>query len=144
MLVKLITFSLFWVLLAFSISADTFEVKMLNKGESGSMIFEPAFVFAKIGDTVTFVPTDKGHNVESIKGMLPDGVKRFKSKLNKEFTISLEQEGLYGVKCTPHYAMGMIALIQVGNAANLDKVLAVKQIGKAKKRFTRLFAQIQN
>jgi len=144
MLVKLITCSLFWVLLTFSISADTFEVKMLNKGETGSMIFEPAFLLAKIGDTVTFVPTDKGHNVESIKGMLPDGVKRFKSKLNKEFTINLEQEGLYGVKCTPHYAMGMIALIQVGNAANLDKVLAVKQRGKAKKRFTRLFAQIQN
>lgn len=140
---KMITAGAAVLLLATAVNAETFEVKMLNKGEAGSMVFEPAFIAAAPGDTITFLPTDKGHNAESIKGMLPEGVEKFKSKMNKEFSITLEQEGLYGVKCTPHYTMGMVALIQVGAAINLDEVSAIKQKGKAKKRFVPLFEQVQ-
>jgi pseudoazurin len=122
--------------------AETFEVKMLNKGEAGSMVFEPAFLNVASGDTVVFVPTDKGHNVESIKGMLPDGVDTFKSKMNKEFSITFETDGVYGIKCTPHYAMGMVGLIQVGDAVNLEAASSVKQKGKAKKRFPGLFEMV--
>lgn len=122
--------------------AETYEVKMLNKGEAGSMVFEPAFLNVAVGDTVVFLPTDKGHNAASIKGMLPDGVESFKSGMNKEFSITLDTEGLYGIKCTPHYAMGMVALIQVGDAVNLDAAKGVKQKGKAKKRFPGLFDQV--
>jgi len=32
------------------------------------MVFEPALLKNAPGDTVTFVPTDKSHNAESIKG----------------------------------------------------------------------------
>jgi len=123
-------------------AAETFEIKMLNKGEEGSMVFEPAFVAAQPGDTITFIPTDKGHNAEIIKGMFPEGFETFKSKMNKEFSITLDQEGLYGIKCTPHYSMGMVALIQVGDAVNLEDAAAVKQKGKAKKRFLPLFDQV--
>lgn len=130
------------VMIASGAIAENFDVKMLNKGEGGSMVFEPAFITAAVGDTVTFLPTDKGHNVESIKGMLPEGFERFKSKMNAEYVMTLDQEGLYGVKCTPHYAMGMIGLIQVGAAVNLEDALAVKQKGKAKKRFVPLFEQV--
>ena len=35
-----------------------------------------------VGDTVKFVPSDKGHNSESIKGMLPKGAKKWKGKIN--------------------------------------------------------------
>src|SRR5690606_36022004 len=43
------------------------EVKMLNKGSDGqAMVFEPAFLKVKPGDTVKFVPTDKGHDAETI------------------------------------------------------------------------------
>lgn len=122
--------------------AETFEVKMLNKGEAGAMVFEPAFLNIAVGDTVVFLPSDKGHNVESIKGMLPDGVDKFKSKMNKEFSITLESEGVYGIKCTPHYTMGMVALIQVGDPVNLEDAAGVKQKGKAKKRFPGLFEQV--
>ena len=83
------------------------------------MVFEPAFVKAQPGDVVKFIPTDKGHNVEDIDGMLPDGVEGFKTKFNEEFDLTVDAEGVYGVKCTPHYAMGMVALIQVGEAVNL-------------------------
>nr|WP_229802051.1 pseudoazurin [Amylibacter ulvae] len=122
--------------------AETFEVKMLNKGAEGTMVFEPAFVAAQPGDTITFLATDKGHNAETIQGMLPEGAEPFKSALGKEFSVILETEGLYGIKCTPHYALGMIALIQVGAATNLEDATAVKQKGKAKKRFPALFEQV--
>ncbi|AZV78595.1 pseudoazurin [Parasedimentitalea marina] len=122
--------------------AENFEILMLNKGEEGAMVFEPAFVAAQPGDTITFIPTDKGHNAETIKGMFPEGFDKFKSKLGKEFSITLDLEGLYGIKCTPHYGMGMVALIQVGEPVNLELTEAVKLKGKAKKRFAPLFEQV--
>lgn len=131
------------VLSANSAMAETIEVKMLNKGAEGSMVFEPAYIRAAPGDTIVFLPTDKGHNAETMKGMLPEGVATFKSKMNEEYSMTVESEGLYGIKCTPHYAMGMVALVQVGAAVNLDEAAAVKQKGKAKERFEALFAQVE-
>ena len=122
--------------------AAEIEVKMLNKGEKGSMVFEPDLIVAAPGDTVRFVPTDKGHNVETIKGMLPQGAEPFKSKIGDEFTIKLDAQGVYGVKCAPHYGMGMVALIRVGDTANIEEAMAVKQTGKAKKVFEGLFSQV--
>ena len=50
--------------------AETFEVRMLNKGSDGErMVFEPAFVRAAPGDTVKFIAADKGHNAETVKDM---------------------------------------------------------------------------
>lgn len=118
------------------------EVQMLNKGNKGAMVFQPDFIEATIGDTVTFVPTDKGHDAESIKGMLPDGVEPFKGKINEQITVTLTAEGIYGVKCTPHYGMGMVALITVGKPVNLEAAQEVKHPGKAKKVFSDLFAQL--
>ncbi|MCF4099956.1 pseudoazurin [Maritalea sp. P4.10X] len=123
--------------------AEEFEVKMLNKGEKGTMVFEPDFIAAQPGDTIKFVPTDKGHNVESIEGMLPAGVEEFKSKFNVEYVLTVEEEGVYGVKCTPHYTMGMVALIAVGELGNLEEAQAVKHKGKSKKVFADLFEQVQ-
>ena len=56
------------------------EVKMLNKGAEGLMVFEPALVKIEPGDTVKFVATDKGHNAETIKGMLPADAAPFVGK----------------------------------------------------------------
>ncbi len=122
--------------------AADFEVLMLNKGAKGAMVFEPDFIAAAPGDTIRFVPTDKGHNVETIKGMIPDGATPVKSKYNEEVTVTLDAEGVYGFKCTPHYAMGMVALVTVGAPDNLEAAKAVKQTGKAKKVFEALFAEI--
>lgn len=130
------------MLLATTAFAETFEVKLLNKGTDGAMVFEPAFVMAAVGDTINFVSPDKGHNVESINGMLPDGVEAFKSRMSEDYTLTVTAEGVYGIKCTPHFAMGMVALIQVGAPVNLDSAAAVVQKGKAKTRFEPLFAQV--
>lgn len=130
------------VILAGAAQAAEIEVLMLNKGEKGAMVFEPDLIIAAPGDTIRFVPTDKGHNVETIKGMLPAGAEPFKSKFNEDFRITLDTEGVYGVKCTPHYAMGMVALIRVGEPANAEEAQGVKQTGKAKTVFAELFGQV--
>jgi pseudoazurin len=117
------------------------QVQMLNKGEKGAMVFQPDYIEAAPGDTVTFIPTDKGHDAESIKGMIPEGAEPFKGKINQEVKVTLEKEGLYGVKCSPHYGMGMVALIKVGAPANAEDVKTVKHPGKAKAHFDELLTQ---
>lgn len=128
------------LMLAGGAQAAEHEVLMLNKGEKGAMVFVPDLVKAAPGDTIRFVPTDKSHNAEAIQGMLPPGAEIFKSKINEDFTIKVTAEGVYGVKCTPHYGMGMVALIMVGNPVNLEEAKAVTHPGKAKKVFADLFA----
>ncbi|MES2846091.1 MAG: pseudoazurin [Pseudomonadota bacterium] len=123
--------------------AETIEVQMLNKGAAGAMVFEPAFIIAQPGDTIIFKATDAGHNVEGIKGMLPQGIADFKSPMGEDYTMTVDAPGYYGIKCTPHYAMGMVGLIKVGDAANFDTVKAVVQKGKAKKRFEEIFAEVK-
>jgi pseudoazurin len=139
---KLIAASLAALLMAGVANAENFDVTMLNKGADGAMVFEPAFVKAAVGDTITFISTDKGHNAESIEGMLPEGVEPFKSGMGEDYVLTLAAEGLYGVKCTPHYSMGMVALIQAGAPVNLEAAAAVTQKGKAKARFKPLFGQV--
>ena len=129
-------------LLAGAAHAADHQVQMLNKGEKGAMVFQPDFIVAQPGDTVTFVPTDKSHDAMSIKDMIPEGAEPFKGKLNEQITVTVEKEGIYGVKCAPHYGMGMVALIVVGEPTNLEQAKAVKQTGKAKKAFEELFAQV--
>ncbi len=128
-------------LFAASAQAADYEVKMLNKGEKGAMVFEPDFIKAAPGDTITFVPVDKGHDAQSIDGMLPDGVEGFKGKMSQEVKYTVTAEGVYGVKCLPHYGMGMVALIVVGKPVNLEAASQVKHPGKAKKVFADLLAE---
>ena len=121
--------------LALPAAAADFEVHMLNKGAEGAMVFEPAFVKVAPGDTVTFIPTDKGHNVETIKDMIPEGAEAFKSKMNETYKVTFDKAGAYGVKCTPHVGMGMVGVVIVGDApANLDVVKTGKLPKKARER----------
>lgn len=119
-----------------TVAAETFEVKLLNKGDGGSMIFEPASLRIAVGDTVKFVPTDKGHNAETVKGMIPAGATAFAGKINQEIDVTLTEPGFYGVKCKPHWGMGMVMVIAVGDdVADADSFLTGKMPKKAKARF---------
>ena len=118
------------------------EVKMLNKGAAGMMVFEPALVTIAPGDSVKFVATDKSHNAETIKGMIPDGAKPFAGKMNEDVTVTFDQAGVYGVKCMPHYGMGMVSLIVVGKPGNEETARAVVHAGKAKTVFAGLFDKL--
>lgn len=124
-------------------TAANFEVHMLNKGAAGAMVFEPVLVKVAPGDTVTFTPTDKGHNAESIAAMLPEGAVPFKGKMGEEIVVTFTTPGAYGIKCAPHYGMGMVALVVVGDApANLDAVKAAKNPKKPQERFDADFAEL--
>ncbi|MBY5867766.1 pseudoazurin [Rhizobium leguminosarum] len=119
------------------------EVHMLNKGADGAMVFEPGFVKVAPGDTVTFVPTDKSHNVETFKGLIPDGAQEFKSKANEQYQAKFDVPGAYVIKCTPHVGMGMVALIQVGDApANLEVIKTAKVPNMVRKRLDADLAQL--
>lgn len=120
------------------------EVHMLNRGEDGAMVFEPALVRIAAGDTVTFLPTDPGHNAESIRGMAPEGAELFKGGINKEISVTFDVPGVYGVKCTPHFAMGMVALVVVDDPSpNLEAAKAVRNPPKAQERFAAMFAELE-
>jgi pseudoazurin len=122
--------------------AETFEVQMLNKGSDGErMVFEPAFVQAAPGDTIKFVASDRGHNAEVNRGMLPEGAETFAGRVNEGIEVTLDTEGVYGVICKPHYAMGMVMTIAVGDVDAPEDFLAGRVPPKAKQRFE---AQLDN
>ena len=102
-------------LMAGAAYAENHEVMMLNRGDAGNMVYEPAFLQVAPGDTVTFIPTDRSHNAESIDGMIPEGAEPFSGRINEEITVTFDVEGLYAIRCTPHYAMGMVMTIAVGD-----------------------------
>jgi pseudoazurin len=122
--------------------AAEIEVKMLNKGSEGFMVFEPSFVKAEPGDTIRFVATDKGHNAETIAGMLPDGAVPVAGKMGQDVSVKFDRPGVYGIKCTPHYGMGMVAMIVVGAPSNQDAAKTVNHPGKAKQIFTAMFGRL--
>jgi len=100
------------------------EVKMLNSGADGIMVFEPAVIKISKGDTVNFVATDMSHNSASLDGMIPAGANSWNGALSQDISITFTEEGVYVYQCTPHAMMAMVGVIQVGEAVNLDAVKA--------------------
>ena len=113
----------FLALLTSFVAAENFDVKMVNEDASGQvMVFDPPFVKANIGDTVTFLPTDMLHNSQSVPGLIPSSANSWNGAMNEKITVELNAEGVYVYQCTPHIALGMIGVIQVGEASNIDDI----------------------
>ena len=127
----ILTLSLF--LLSIPAFAAEYEVKMLNNGTEGMMVFEPAVLSIKKGDTVKFVATDVSHNSASIEGMIPAGAKPWTGALSQDIEITLTEEGVYVYQCTPHNMMAMVGVIKVETASNLDQIK--KKVANYKKTF---------
>ena len=109
-------------------------VEMLNKLEKDSMVYSKKIVRINVGDTVFWKATDKGHNVEFIKGGIPEGVEKFKSKFNKDTEYKFSVPGIYAYWCTPHKNMGMIGFIVVGDdKSNLEEIKKIRFVSKSKK-----------
>ena len=125
-------------LLAPAVLAEVHEVKMLNRGSDGAMVYEPDHLHIAPGDSVRFLPTQSGHNAASVAGLLPAGAEPFKSKLNQVFEQTFSVPGVYGIQCIPHLAMGMVMVIQVGDAP--AAALPANLPARAKARFA---AQLQ-
>ncbi|MAJ22889.1 MAG: pseudoazurin [Candidatus Pelagibacter sp. TMED64] len=121
------------VLYNFQASADE-NIEMLNKQGKELMVFSKKIVNIGSGDTVFWKSTDPGHNVEFIKGGVPAGVDKFKSKVNKDTQYTFEVPGIYAYWCTPHKGMGMIGFVVVGNdKSNIEAIKKIKFLGKSKK-----------
>ena len=125
-----------------NVAAAEVEIRMLDKGTEGVMVFEPALVKIEPGDTVKFLASNKGHNAESIKTMMPSDATPFTGKMSEDTSVTFDKPGVYGVKCLPHYAMGMVGLIVVGTPSNTDEAKAVTHPGKAKHVFATLFSRL--
>jgi pseudoazurin len=110
------------------------EVEMLNKLNNEYMVYSKKIVKIDAGDTVFWKSVNPGHNVEFIKGAVPDGVEAFKSKLSKDVKYKFEIPGIYAYWCTPHKSLGMIGFVIVGNdLSNLEEISNVRYFGKSKK-----------
>ena len=113
----------FLTLLTSFVTAENFDVKMVNADASGQvMVFDPPFIKANVGDTVTFLPTDMLHNSQSVPGLIPSSANSWNGAMNEKITVELNAEGVYVYQCTPHIALGMIGVIQVGSPTNIDDV----------------------
>src|SRR3954454_13866625 len=77
------------------------EVKMLNKGAEGAMVFEPSSVKVAPGDTVKFLATEKAPDVDSIPGMLPEGSAAFPGKISQDVVVTFVKPRMYGYRCKP-------------------------------------------
>ncbi|PDS40489.1 pseudoazurin [Rhizobium anhuiense] len=129
--------------IAGSAAAADFEVHMLNKGADGGLAFDRILTKVKAGDTVTFVPIDKGQNDETVKDMIPDGAAAFRGKTNETVKRTFSMPGAYVIKCLPHFPMGMVAVVVVGDApANLDKIKSAKLPNKAGERVDKALSQL--
>ena len=116
-----------------SMAADV-TIEMLNKLGKESMVYSKKIVRIDVGDTVFWKATDKGHNVQFIKGGVPEGVDKFKSKFNKDTDYKFTIPGIYAYWCTPHKNMGMIGFVVVGgNKSNLEAIKKIRFMSKSKK-----------
>ena len=116
-----------------AIAADK-TIEMLNKLGKEHMVYSQKIVNINVGDTVFWKSTTPGHNVEFIKGGIPEGVEKFKSKINQDVQYKFQIPGIYAYWCTPHKGMGMIGFVVVGNdKLNLEAIKKIRYLGKSKK-----------
>ena len=118
---------------SYALSADI-TVEMLNKFNNEYMVYSEKIVRININETVLWKATDKGHNVEFIKGAIPEGVENFKSKYNVDVEYEFTIPGIYAYWCTPHKSLGMIGFVVVGgDKHNLEQIKNTKFFGKSRK-----------
>ena len=134
-------------MIPFVVQAEDFRILMLNTATENvqhTNVFAPDVLHVQFGDTVTFVPTDTGHNTASKRGMIPEGAQPWNSPMDKEFTITLTVPGVYGYVCLPHYEMGMVGLIVVGESMeNLDATKKLRHPGAARAAFRGLLSRLE-
>ena len=131
-----------FISISFYSYAETIEIDMVNKLGKEKMVYSVDVAEIDVGDTITWLPASKGHNVHFIVG--PDGWELpKKSKNNKEVAITFDTPGVYLYQCTPHATMGMIALVIVGgDTSNLDAIAKAKVRGKSKKKLKKLLGEL--
>lgn len=134
------------MLIASQPQAAEHEVRMLNQGPGGPMVFDPGFLKVEPGDTVHFLPVDSGHNSHAV--LTPEGAAGWQGAIDEKLSVTLDQEGVYLYQCDPHAIMGMVGVIRVGAPKNLaaaEEKAASLSAGMAmnKNRFSDYLGQVQ-
>lgn len=130
-----------FALLATPVAAEVHEVKMLNRSDAGSMVYEPDFLRIAPGDTVVFRATHPSHNAATIAGMIPEGAQKQLGKIDQEIEMTLDVPGTYGIKCSPHFSMGMVMMIEVGSGKPEASALPADLPAMAAERFRAILAR---
>ena len=128
---------------SFAALADTIEVEMLNQNDAGErMVFSQELIRAEVGDVIRFLPTDKSHNAQSVKGAVPEGQEAFKGEMNKVVEFTVTETGMSAIVCLPHQSLGMVALVVAGDdISNADQILKARIPGKGKDKIEALVEQ---
>ena len=129
--------------LALPAKSEEIQVRELNRGPGGLFVFDPELVRIRPGDTITFVAADKGHEVHTVPGMIPAGAASFDAKMSEDATVTFTEPGIYVIACKPHAALGMVAVIVVGEPVNIDKIDPSALPGKAKAKLQSLLEHIK-
>lgn len=123
--------------------SETINIKMLNKLGKERMVYSEKIVRINVGDEIFWESTDKGHNVEFIKGGVPEGVEIFKSKIDEDVTYKFTIPGIYAYWCSPHKSLGMIGFVVVdGDKSNLEKIKQLRFFGQSKELAKKLIDQL--
>ena len=130
LLLNILTLNLLGVSLAF---ADTVKIDFTA---DDSYSLEVAKI--NVGDTIEWIPKNKGHNVEFLAGPNMKALPK-KSDLDVRHSITFYLPGIYLYQCTPHGNMGMLGIIIVdNNFDNMDSVENVELSRVAKSVLQRL------
>ena len=134
---------IFFLLFSNYAMSEDINIKMLNRLDKESMVYSKKIININVGDKVFWEAADKGHNVEFIKNGVPEGVEKFKSKLNEDVSYEFTIPGIYAYWCTPHKSLGMIGFVIVGDdRSNLDLIKKIRFFGQSKKLSKVLIDQI--
>ena len=99
------------------------EIVQIEFTENDSYSIEVARI--KVGDSIEWLPTNEGHNVQFLAGPLVNSLP-LTSKIDERHIVVFSEPGVYLYGCTPHANMGMLGLVVVGN--DLHNVESVKEI----------------
>jgi len=121
---------------------DEIEVRSLNRSSTGFFVFSPDFVRIKPGDAINFVAADKGHEVHSVPGMIPEEAQPFDAKMSQDIKVTFTVPGVYVIACKPHTAMGMVGVV-AGDPTNIDKIDPRALPGKARTKLDTLLEPLK-
>ena len=134
-IMKLINLMISLLLISNLVNAQTIQIEFT---ENDTYSLEVAQI--NVGDTIEWLPVNKGHNVEFLAG--PDmNALPPKSKLNSLHSVIFELPGVYLYQCTPHGNMGMLGLVVVENdfhnLQNLNEIKLSRVATSVLKRLTK-------
>ena len=118
-----------------------YQVTMNDRDSAGNRLaFDKEILSISSGDSVTWLPVDKGHNIEMVAS--PNNLK-FSSSAGEEVTLKFEDPGIYYYRCSPHKSAGMIGLIIVdNNYSNIEQIKSSNAPGRAKIKLNSLLESL--